>query len=63
MSLFRRRKPSHPVAELPVVKTPALDAARARLAELNREANERIDRLLSKLRARELEAETEGKTR
>ena len=63
MSLFQRRKPLHPSPELPVVKSPALDAAIERLAELNREATERVDRLLAKLqkRAEQQLANAEGK--
>lgn len=60
MSSSQRRKPP-PCPELPVVKSPALEAAIARLAELNREANERVDRLLAKLQA-QLE-HSEGKPR
>ena len=52
MSLFRRAKPLPPASDLPTITSPALDEARERLAELTRETEQRIDRLLAKLRAR-----------
>lgn len=52
MSLFRRRRKSLLIEDLPVVRSPALEEMRRRVAELTQETDERVTRLLQRLEAR-----------